>query len=414
MTKKKQNKQPLVPELRFPEFQGDGEWDRLNGNELFGQINDKNHNGDLPVLAITQEHGAIPRELIDYNVSVTQSSVNSYKIVRIGDFIISLRSFQGGIEYSDYEGICSPAYVVLREKRNTVAELFKHLFKSKAFIRELTKNLEGLRDGKMISYKQFSEGLINLPSKPEQQKIADCLGSLDELIAAHSRKRDALQDHKKGLLLKLFPGTPTFSSALKKNAGGDASAPSQTTPNLRFPEFEGREWLHKKLDDIAPFQRGFDLTSAQLKLGNVPVVYSNGIRNYHDIGMAIAPGLVTGRSGTIGKIHFIENGSYWPHNTSLWVTSFKGNRPKFVYYLYESIGFGRFASGSGVPTLNRNDAHAFGVYLPQNQKEQKKIADCLSTLDALITAQAEQITALKEHKKGLMQQLFPNPEQSNT
>ncbi|MFA7174463.1 MAG: restriction endonuclease subunit S [Kiritimatiellia bacterium] len=79
------------------------------------------------------------------------------------------------------------------------------VFKSKAFIRELTKNLEGLRDGKMISYKQFSEVLIHLPSKPEQQKIADCLSSLDDLLASHSAKLNALKEHKKGLMQQLFP-----------------------------------------------------------------------------------------------------------------------------------------------------------------------------------------------------------------
>ena len=84
------------------------------GNEIFLNISDKNQTSNLPILAITQEYGAIPRDLIDYKVTVTDKSVESYKVVQIGDFIISLRSFQGGIEYSNYKGICSPAYIVLR------------------------------------------------------------------------------------------------------------------------------------------------------------------------------------------------------------------------------------------------------------------------------------------------------------
>jgi type I restriction enzyme S subunit len=123
--------------------------------------------------------------------------------------------------------------------------------------------------------------------------------------------------------------------------------------------------------------------------------------------MATAPGLVTGRSGTIGKLHFIEHGEYWPHNTSLWVTDFKGNNPRFVYYLYGSIGMSRFSSGSGVPTLNRNDVHAFNAPIPNSTDEQQKIAECLSSVDELIAAQARKVDALKTHKKGLMQQLFP-------
>jgi type I restriction enzyme S subunit len=181
---------------------------------------------------------------------------------------------------------------------------------------------------------------------------------------------------------------------------------------LRFPEFQREEWIQKKLDDVAPLQRGFDLPSDLVRPGNIPIVYSNGIQRYHEVGMATAPGLVTGRSGTIGKLHFIEHGEYWPHNTSLWVTDFKGNNPRFVYYLYSSIGLGRFSSGSGVPTLNRNDVHAFIVLIPNSTAEQQKISDCLSSLDELIAAQARKVEALKTHKKWLMQQLFPREDET--
>jgi type I restriction enzyme S subunit len=178
-------------------------------------------------------------------------------------------------------------------------------------------------------------------------------------------------------------------------------------PKLRFPEFRDMAWELMRLDDVAPLQRGFDLTSTQIQVGNVPVVYSNGIQNFHAVGMATAPGLVTGRSGTIGKLHFIEAGEYWPHNTALWVTSFKGNLPKFVYYLFASIGIERFVSGSGVPTLNRNDVHDFSATLPHFLAEQAKIADCLSTLDELVGAESQKLDALKVRKNGLMHQIFP-------
>ena len=101
----------LTPKFRFPEFQGGAGWEQYFGNQLFDQISNKDHDSSLPVLAITQEHGAIPRDLIDYQVYVTDKSIESYKVVEIGDFIISLRSFQGGIEHSRYKGICSPAYI---------------------------------------------------------------------------------------------------------------------------------------------------------------------------------------------------------------------------------------------------------------------------------------------------------------
>ena len=178
-------------------------------------------------------------------------------------------------------------------------------------------------------------------------------------------------------------------------------------PRLRFPEFGGEPWDSKSLKEIAPLQRGFDLPSSEVQPGSVPVFYSNGVQRFHNVGMVSAPGLMTGRSGTIGKLHFIENGEYWPHNTSLWVTSFKGNVAKFVYFLFDAIGMGRFSSGSGVPTMNRNDVHAHISAVPRSLAEQQKIADCVTSLDEVIAAQGRKVEALKAHKRGLMQQLFP-------
>ncbi len=210
----------LVPQLRFPEFRGRSGWDTRNGDELFDAINNRAQVRGLPVLAITQEHGAIPRAQIDYHVSVSDKSVKNYKEVCTGDFIISLRSFQGGIEFSEYHGICSPAYIILRMKGEGVDRFYRHLFKSHRFIQQITRNLEGLRDGKMISYKQFSEQLLPVPEPAEQLEIADCLGSLDDLIAVERRKLEALRDHKKGLMQQLFPRE------------------GETRPGLRFSEFQ--------------------------------------------------------------------------------------------------------------------------------------------------------------------------------
>ncbi len=179
------NNPKLTPRLRFPELRDEPGWNTTHGDALFDQINNRQARAGLPILAITQEHGAIPRDDIDYHVSVTPKSIESYKEVQTGDFIISLRSFQGGIEYSGYHGVCSPAYVILRKKTELSALFFKHLFKSHRFIRQLTKNLEGLRDGKMISYDQFSDLLIPNPSIAEQEKVAECLSTLDAERSPH-------------------------------------------------------------------------------------------------------------------------------------------------------------------------------------------------------------------------------------
>lgn len=180
------------------------EWKEVSGGDAFDNISNKEHNSDLPILAITQEFGAIPRDLIDYNVLVSDKSIESYKVVEVGDFIISLRSFQGGIEYSNYKGICSPAYIILRPSIEIDRRFFKYYFKTSTYIQRLTKKLEGIRDGKMISYKYFSEVLLPLPSLEEQIKIANFLSSIDEQINTVKQQIAQTQQFKKGLLQQMF------------------------------------------------------------------------------------------------------------------------------------------------------------------------------------------------------------------
>ena len=164
------------------------------------------------------------------------------------------------------------------------------------------------------------------------------------------------------------------------------------------------DWTLSSLSEVAPLQRGFDLPTSQIRSGPYPVVYSNGVLEHHDQSMVKSPGVVTGRSGTIGKVHFIEK-DYWPHNTSLWVTSFCGNDPKFIYYLYTHINLARLLSGSGVPTLNRNDVHQHTVPLP-SLREQRAIAEALSDVDELLGALEELIAKKRAVKQAAMQQLL--------
>ncbi len=163
-------------------------------------------------------------------------------------------------------------------------------------------------------------------------------------------------------------------------------------------------WEVKRIGDFAPLQRGFDLPTDKIITGHYPVVYSNGIMNYHHEYKVKGPGVVTGRSGTIGKVTFVES-DYWPHNTSLWVTNFNKNNPKFVYYLYKYLDLSKFASGSGVPTLNRNDVHSYKIAVPP-LPEQQRIVSLLSLWDTAISKQTQLVEKLTLRKRGLMQQLL--------
>ena len=153
-------------------------------------------------------------------------------------------------------------------------------------------------------------------------------------------------------------------------------------------------WKKIRIIDFSPLQRGYDLPSSKIEKGTYPVVYSNGINNYHSKFKVVAPGVVTGRSGTIGKVTYVET-NYWPHNTSLWVTDFKGNFPKFVFYALERLRLEKYDAGSGVPTLNRNDVHKQFILVPP-LAEQKAIASLLETWDKAIEKTEGLIAAKKK------------------
>ena len=193
-------------ELRFKREDGTDypEWEVKKGDELFRNISDKNHNGDLPILAITQNYGAIPREMINYEISVEAKSILSYKVVEQGDFIISLRSFQGGIEYSNYRGICSPAYIILRPTQIIEDSFYMAYLKTHNVIQQINSRLEGIRDGKMLSYKYFSELNLPYPSIAEQERIGNFLSTIEQSILVTQKLLDENVNIKKGLLQQMF------------------------------------------------------------------------------------------------------------------------------------------------------------------------------------------------------------------
>lgn len=419
-TNKKDTHQRIVPALRFPEFQNCEGWICLRGGDVFKQISNKKHNANLPILAISQEFGAIPRDAIDYKVIVSESGLENYKVVEVGDFIISLRSFQGGIEYSNYKGICSPAYVILRKKLNVENQFFKHYFKSYAFIRDLNKNLEGIRDGKMVSYKQFSEILLPIPStsnNKEQQKIADCLSSIDSLIKATEDKIVLLKAHKKGLMQQLFP------------------AEGERTPKLRFPEFrDAGKWEIKPLSHISkilqgysfpevyqgesagkyPFYKVSDISKA-VQDGNNFISTATNYINDEELNILkikiIPPGTtIFARIGEAIRLNrrVITTQKCVIDNNTIGIKAIsKLATDLFIYYTLLQINLVDFAGGV-VPAVTKHTIENIPIFCPPTKAEQQRIADCLSSLDDLIMTHTNSLKNLKVHKRGLIQKLFPN------
>ena len=193
-------------QIRFKDDNGNDypDWEMLKAEKLFKNSSNKKHSGDLPILAITQGKGTVYREDLEMKIQSSEASIKSYKIVEVGDFIIRLRSFQGGIEYSSLNGICSPAYTILKPIKKIIGEFYKFYLKKESFIADLSSSVIGIRDGKQISYEVFSTMNIPFPSIQEQKKIANFLTTIDDKINAVTKQLEQTQQFKKGLLQQMF------------------------------------------------------------------------------------------------------------------------------------------------------------------------------------------------------------------
>lgn len=192
-----------VPKVRFKGFEG--EWKKVKADSIFKTFNEKNR-PDLPVLSATQDRGMVTRESIGYNVFHDTSNEATYKHILPGQFVIHLRSFQGGFAHSEIEGIASPAYTILVFKNKDLYHdyYWRYVFMSKEFIKRLELITYGIRDGRSISYDEFKEMSFLVPSKEEQIKIASYLRNLDHQITLQTQRLEKLKQIKSACLYKMF------------------------------------------------------------------------------------------------------------------------------------------------------------------------------------------------------------------
>lgn len=402
--------QGKIPQIRFPEFKE--VWEHKYGREVFKPISDKNHKSDLPILAISQEFGAVPRELINYQISVTEKSIESYKVIEVGDFIISLRSFQGGIEYSNYKGICSPAYIILRPYIEIDRLFFKFYFKTYKYIQDLNSKLEGIRDGKMINYKYFSEIAMPFPTLPEQTRIASFFTVLDKKIAQLKQKKTLLEQYKKGVMQKLF------------------DVKTDCRPSLRFKDENGKEfpeWEKKKLGDMSvnimygmnaaaiPFDgynkyiRITDIDENSRRFIPNPLTSPDcEIEEKYKLKVG---DIVFARTGaSVGKTYLYDSndGNVVFAGFLIKFTVVKAN-PYFIFTQTFLASYNKWvlmmSMRSGQPGINAEEYKTLSIQLPCLQ-EQNKITNFLLVIDEKIKRTQEQIQQTQEWKKGLLQKMF--------
>lgn len=232
---------------------------------------------------------------------------------------------------------------------------------------------------------------LSIPPLPEQRAIAHILGSLDDKIELNRRMNETLESMAQALFKSWFIDfDPVIDNALAagnpipeelqaraalRESLGDARKPLPDVLRNLFPsEFELTEemgWIPKgwevgSLDDMVVLQRGFDLPKSKRTDGEFPLIAASGQDGTHNEAKVSGPGIVTGRSGKLGVVTFV-NDDFWPLNTTLWVKEYKRSSPYHAYFLLRTLGFERFNAGSAVPTLNRNHIHGMKLVVPTKE-----------------------------------------------
>jgi type I restriction enzyme S subunit len=370
----------LTPKLRFPEFREAAGWETGKVNELVDTVTPPKK---LPTSHYASK-GAFP--IIDQSQADICGWTDDHEaLIQDGLPLIIFGDHTCILKLIDRPFAQGADGIKILKSRPKVGTPFLYQFLTyRPVVTEEYKRHYSILKEKLVAFPD--------PKTGEQQKIAECLSAVDELIAVQARKLDALKTHKKGLMQQLFP------------------AEGETLPKLRFPEFrEAGEWDGKLLGDICQPQQWATISSSDLVAVGFPVYGANGfIGYYNDFNHEFETVAVTCRGSTCGEVLLIPPKSYITGNSMcLDGIDAKRNSYHFVFQLLKHRGFRDVISGSAQPQIVGNAIKRLRVALPKHE-EQQKIADCLTSLDDLITAQTQKLAALKTHKKGLMQQLFPS------
>ena len=238
------------PEIRFKGFTDD--WEQRKFGEVFEEYSEKKHD-ELPPLTIIQGGGTIPRDESNRNLQYDKTSLSNYKMVKKDDFIVHLRSFEGGLERANSDGIISPAYHTFHGE-NTDSRFYYPFFRSKRFIEVLLKpHIYGIRDGKSIDIEGMKNINLAVPSYEEQFKVGEYIEQIEHLITLHQRKLNKLKKIKKSMLEKMFPQN------------------GEMEPQIRFCGFNST-WEQRKLGDMATFSKGIGYSKSDLQDSGKPVI----------------------------------------------------------------------------------------------------------------------------------------------
>lgn len=408
-----ENKPKLVPELRFLEFEKDGDWEEKTLGEVAERIKEKVNGKQLTTVSISASIGFVS-QAEKFSRDISGAQYKNYIVLNEGEFSYnkgnSKRFPQGCIyKLKEFKQVAVPnAFISFRFKPNFISDFFQGYFDNNHHGRQLQQFItSGARMNGLLNIKakDFFSIVLPTPTREEQQKIGGCLSSLEELITANREKLEALQAHKKGLMQNLFPQE------------------GQTVPNFRFPEFEeDGEWEEKKLGDKDVSFFVGEKTSVDKLTTDSYVSTENMLPDYS--GVKAASKLPSSGSFTKFKIGDILISNIRPYLKKVWKSDKSGGASNDVYvfrsgshvesefleFIIKNDDFINYVmksvKGVKMPRGDKASMREYSVFIP-SKLEQQKISNCLSLVDELIASQTEKMDRLLQHKKGLMQGLFP-------
>ncbi len=411
-TKKPDGKPAMVPKLRFPEFRVAEGWDAT----VLGKLSEVVRGGSprpIDGFLTTSADGRNWLKIGDVDKEakfVTQTAekvrreaLSKTRVVNPGDLILSNSMSFGRPYILQIQTCIHDGWIAITSiAKKTERDFLYYLISAPSSQSYFMDNAAG--SGVQNLNADIIKALpVCFPSTVEQQKIADCLSSLDELIAAQARKLDALKTHKKGLMQQLFPRE------------------GETQPRLRFPEFQDAgEWLEKEVGEVFKVTRGEVLSMTLVQdekssKARYPVYSSqtkrNGLSGYYSDYLYENAITWTTDGANAGDVNY-RSGKFYCTNVCGVLINTDGYANACVAALLNSVSRNH-VSYVGNPKLMNGVMAKITIPFP-TVEEQLRIADCLTSLDELLAAQTQKLAALKTHKKGLMQQLFPSSEEVET
>ncbi|MCZ9647654.1 restriction endonuclease subunit S [Lactobacillus mulieris] len=379
------DEQRLYPKVRFRGF--DEPWKKVKARQLFISKSKKNYPA-LPVLSASQELGMIYRSNLDSDIKTERSGLKNYKLIEPGDFVIHLRSFQGGFAYSDKRGIASPAYTVFtfKDKTNHDDYFWKEKFQTYNFIQLLKQVTYGIRDGKSISYSDFSTLKLTYTSKKEQVQISKCLKQINSLLSLQQRKLEL-----ESLLYK----------HLKRNCFYN---------NYNFYYSKPKK-LNIKMKDIITLEdnQRIPVSENNRKKGITPYYGANGIQDYVDGYTHVGQYILIAEDGASDIQNYpviAVNGKVWINNHAHVLKVNKTVDFSYLLYFLKNFNYFPWLVGSGRFKLNAKTLLNIKISIDSNTENQRIIGVLLNECDSLTHATSTRIKLIKDIKQFLLQNLF--------